>query len=278
MPQLAPVIESLETVAEPLREFYVVKEGGGFRLDLSGTPTGFVPSAELATANGKVVEFRDNNTKLVKERDDLLPLKDLQTKWEGIDPEAARTAIAAQAALVTKGITKPGDLDTTVKAAVDAALSRIQTEQIDPLKTQLTEVTTREAGAQERADKLLLKDQVGTKFLSAEVGGEPGALDFILSKTDGVFKVDNGQLVALANQFSAVKPTEALGVDEWMGQQIKLYPFAFKASQGGGAPPANKNGLRPGQQILRDPTPEQLGDPAIAKQIQEGKLKLEYTS
>ncbi len=275
MPQLAPVIDTLDTIAEPLREFYVQKDGK-FHLDLSGAPAGFAPSVDLATANGKVVEFRDNNTKLIREVEELRPLKDLKVKFEGIDPEAARTAIAAQAALVNKGINKPSDLDTSINAAVAAAVEKIRADEIGPLKTQLTEVAAERTTERDRTNELLLKDKIGTRFLHADVGGEPGALDFILSKAKGVFVITNGAIVAAANQFSVLRPTEALGVDEWIEQQTKLHPFAFKTSQGGGAPLKN-NGARPGQTILRDPTAAQLGDPAIAKQLKEGKLKLEYS-
>lgn len=275
MPQLTPVVESLDGVPEALRTYYVEKEGK-FHVDLSAAPAGYAPSADLATANGKVVEFRENNISLTREVEELRPLKDLKTKFEGIDPTAARTAIAAQAALGDKGINKPSDLDTTIATAVAAAVDKIRKDEIDPLKTQITTVTAERTTERDRTNELLMKDAIGTKFLDSNVGGEPGAIDFILSKAKGVFVIENGVVKAAPNQFSAVNPAEPLGIDEWMEQQTKASPFAFKTSQGGGVPPSKK-GAKPGQVILRDPTPLQLGDPVIAKQLKEGKLKIEYT-
>lgn len=266
MPPIAPVVEKLEDVAEPARQFYK-SEGGKFVLDLTATPSGFVPAAELATANGRVIEFRDTNIALKKQVDELSPLK---VAFEGIDPVAAKAALASQEELKKKGITKPDDLAAAIQTAVQAAVT--------PLTQQLTQITTTNAENQKRADLMTLNQVLGAKFSKA--GGVPEAQDFISSKAAGVFVVEGGAVKAAPNQFSVDRPGEPLSVDEWMTRQTKEQAFAFKASSGGGANPAPGAGggtqHKPGQLVLKDPTPQQLGE--HAGDIKSGKMRVEYSS
>lgn len=264
MAQLAPVIDKLEDVAEPARQFYVPKDGK-FHVDLSGTPAGFASAADLANANAKVVEFRDTNIALKKTVDELTPLK---TKFEGIDPDAAKAAIAAQEELKKKGINKPDDIAAAINAAVTAA--------VKPLTEQITSITTTAKDQQARADAMTLRSTLSDKFTKA--GGVPDALDFVVNKAAGVFVVDGGNVKAAANQFSADRPGEPLGLDEWMTRLTKEASFAFKPSGGGGANPMTAGGpARPaGQLVLRDPTPQQLGQ--HAKEITKGTMRVEYTN
>jgi hypothetical protein len=270
MAQLAPVVDALEAVAEPLRQFYVPKDGK-FALDLGGTPAGFVPAADLALANTRLVEFRDNNITLKKTVDELTPLK---TAFDGIDPAAARAALAAQEELKKKGITKPDD----VTAMREAILNDVKTTLVKPLQDQLLTITTTAQETQKANDALTLRQFIGEKF--GKAGGEPNALNFIVSQAQGVFKVVGGKVVAEAAMFSTDRPGEPLSVDEWLTQQTKSNAFAFKASSGSGANPtpggAGGGGNRPaGQLILKDPTPQQLG--THAADIKAGKMRVEYT-
>lgn len=268
MPQLPAVVEKLEDVAEPVRQFYVAKDSK-FALDLAGAPVGFVPAADLATANGKVIEFRDNNVKLVKEVEELRPIK---TAFEGIDAKTAREAIAAHEELKKRGITKPDDV-AALRAEI---LKDVDMTIVKPLREQLTQLTSTSQADRKRADDLTLRTTLGDKFNKA--GGELAATDFIVSRAAGVFKVEDGKLVAEANQFSADRPGEPLSVEEWLTRQTKESPFAFKSSSGGGANPITGNGgpSRPaGQLVLKDPTAQQLGQ--HAGDIKSGKMRVEYS-
>lgn len=265
MAQLAPVIEKLEDVAEPARQFYVPKDGK-FHVDLSGAPAGFVTAADLVAANARVVEFRDTNIALKKTVDELTPIK---AAFEGIDAKAAREAIAAQDELKKKGINKPDDIAAAINAAVTAA--------VKPLTEQITSITTTAKDQQARADAMTLRSTLSDKFTKA--GGVSDALDFIVNKASGVFVVEGGNVKAATNQFSADKPGEPLSIDEWMTRLTKESSFAFKPSGGGGANPQPSSGgpARPaGQLVLKDPTPQQLGEHADA--IRKGKMRVEYTN
>jgi len=267
MAALPPVVESLDKVAEPLRQYYEQKDGK-FQLLLDGSPVGFVTVADHAVQLGKVVEFRDNNVKLMKEVEELRPLK---VKTEGLDIDAARLALTEVTELKKKGVTKPDDITTLVTSAVNAAVA--------PLKEQITQSNATLVAERKRADDQTLRSTIGEKF--SKVGGIPSALDFIVTKASDAFEVKDGRVTAKSNKFSSVKPGDPLDVEEWLAGQMKESDFAFKPSGGSGADPARgggrgEPGLRPGQTILRDPTPAQLGE--FSSDILKGKVKVVYSN
>lgn len=263
MPALTPVVDKLEDVPEPARQFYTAKDGK-YHVDLSGAPSGFVPASELASANGKIVEFRNNNIALTKTVEELTPLKD---KFTGIDPDTARAAIAAQAKLKEKGIEKPDDIQTMIAAV------------IAPLNQKIEAMTTATAEERRRNDDMLLAGQLGDLFIKA--GGLPEAKEFIAGRAKGVFVVENGQVVAAKNMFSADKPGEPLSMAEWLTKQTKEASFAFKPSGGSGAAPGTPGAtsgvtLKPGQILIKDPTPQQLGE--YGARAAKGEIKFEYST
>lgn len=265
MPALAPVVDSLDKVPEAARSFYEAKDGK-HHLILDGAPAGFVSATDLATANGKVVEFRDKNITLLQEVEVLRPLK---TQFEGIDPVAAKDALTKVAALGQKGVKTADDITSVIQAAVQAA--------VKPLQDQLIAGQAETAAERKRADDSVMHAQITDKFIKA--GGEPKATDYIVNLAKQSFKVEQGVVKALPNKFSSLRPGEALDVDEWIAATAKAEDFAFKKSTGSGANPSNSGGgntPRPGQTILRDPTPKQLGE--FAKDISLGKVRVEYTN
>jgi hypothetical protein len=266
MPALAPIVDKLEDLPEPVRQFYVAKDGK-YHVELAAAPQGFVPAADLATANGKVVEFRDNNVKLLQE---IEPLRKLKTDLGDIDVAVAKTAVTELKTLKEKGVSKPDDIQTLVQAAVTAA--------VKPLQEEIATTRTTAQKDRERADDGTFRTTVAEKFVKA--GGLPKALDYIVAKAKEMFKVDNGVVVALPNKFSTANPGNPIEVDEWLMTATKEHDFAFKPSTGGGSvggPGGGNIGSHPpGQIVIRNPTPQQLGDKVVAQQIREGKARFEY--
>jgi hypothetical protein len=196
----------------------------------------------------KVTEFRETNTRLIKEKEVLTKEnEEFKKKFEGIDPDVVR----AQAA----------ELETLRKAKPD--------ERVKQLETELATEKAARAAAQATIDASVLRSAVTDKFLKA--GGRPNALDFMVTKAKDVFTVENG--VPVGKVFDPDNPGVKLSVDAFIRQQIKESDFAFKPSNGGGADPKPSGG-RPGVKELANPTPEQLGDPAIVAAIRRGELKV----
>jgi hypothetical protein len=148
-----------------------------------------------------------------------------------------------------------------VKGADDVAkvVQDALTAALKPMQDKLEASEAARAAAQKRSDEAMLRTAVGERFL--KVGGKSKALDFIVGQAGNVFVVEDGQVKAKPNQFSAAKPGESIGIDEWLQGQAKENDFAFEPSGGGGASAGNGNGgaPRPGVRRVVNPTPEELG-------------------
>lgn len=266
MPALVPVVDKLEDVPEAARSFYTQRDGK-YHVDLTAAPSGFVPASELTLANNKVIEFRDTNVTLTKKVAEIEPIA---KKFEGIDADAAKAALAKVKELADGGVKDTKDVQTLVTAAVKAA--------VEPLQAQLSNITTTAEQERKRAETLTLRGTIGELFNKA--GGQADALDYIVSKTAGVFVIEGGVVKAAAGQYSADRPGEPLTIEEWMTRQTRENAFAFKASGGGGAiggpKPGDRNDTRAGVTILKDPTPTQLGQ--HSKDILAGKVRVEYSA
>lgn len=261
---LAPVVDKLEDVPEPLRKEYVQRDGK-FHLELSAAPVGFVTAAQFADVNGKLVEFRDTNVRVLKELDELKPLKD---KFKDLDPDEARAAIAEKKKLGEKGIKSVDDVQAMIMAAAKAAN--------EPLLAKVTSLETTITAERKRADDAVFREGISSRFL--KVGGHDTAVDFIVQRAKDVFTVENGTLKAVANKFSEAKPGELISPEEWLTHQSKEVAFAFKPSGGGGARPGDNTppALRAGVEVIKNPTSKQLGDPEVQKKLSEGKVRFEY--
>jgi hypothetical protein len=230
-------VSDLTQVPEAFRPLYVQKDGK-FLLDVRGDLPGYVPAALHAEALGREVEKRDNNIKLLKalgvesldaglQRATMLAAltPERLAAMKDLDPIAAKAAMDRVAALEAKGVKTGEDVQIQIKAALDAALT--------PLRDELAGERKARAEAQERADKALLRQSVGDTYLKA--GGKASALDFIIGEASKAFHVQDNAVKALDNQFSAEKPGQPLGIDEWLTIATKKFDFAFETSKGGGA-------------------------------------------
>jgi len=263
MPLLPAIVESLDKVPEGARTFYEQKDGK-FNLLIEGVPAGFVAGTVHAEVNSKLGEFRENNVLFLKELETLRPLK---AKFEGIDPDAAREALTQVGEFKKKGAAKPDDIAALIQTSITAALK--------PVQDKLAMAEKQSVENAQRADESTLRSTISEKFLKA--GGLPKALDYILNEAKATFKVESGTVIAMPNRFSSLNAGQPLGVDEWLGTAAKEHDFAFKSSQGGGTPPSGSGGGgRPGQLVIRNPTPQQLGDPKNAAALKKGELRFEF--
>lgn len=263
------VLDNLDGIDESLRGEYEQRDGK-FYLKIEGAPHGYVDAKELLTANTKVVEFRDKNIALMKENDELRPLK---TKYAGIeDPDAARDALKRVAALGQQGIKDADDLAAKIRTEAEAL--------IKPLKDQLAMSAAETAEARRRADESLLHSKISEQFLKS--GGKAAATDYIVNLAKENFEVKDGKVVARAGKFSTKNPGDPITPEEWLATDIqKNHDYVFAPSGGGGTPPKPQtpnvpvaSKTKPGVTVLKNPTPQQLGE--YSADIAKGKVKVEY--
>lgn len=263
------VLETLDGLTDEVKVEYEQRDGK-FHLKVEGAPLGYVTAQELLSANTKVVEFRDKNIALLKENAELVPLK---TKYEGIDPTEARQAIEKVKALGKEGIRDADDLASKIKSAAE--------ELIKPLRDQLAMSAAETAAARKIADDSLLHSKISESFLKA--GGKANATDFVVGLAKDDFEVRDGKVVAKAGKFSVKNPGDPITPEEWIPSKVqKDHDYVFQPSGGGGAvvkPVANvpiPSKTKPGQTVLKNPTPQQLGE--FASDIASGKVKIEHSA
>lgn len=270
------VIDSIDAVAEAFRSEYEERDGK-FYLKMEGDNPALVEAnrkiadaaAKLAESTTKIGEFRDKNIELMKKLDLLTPELD---KFKGLDPVAAREALAKVADLSKKGIKDVTDVDERVKSL----LAEMQKPFQDTLAQMQEQVRASAAAAEadrKRADDLLFQSRVTEEF--TKIGGKAKAAEFIIGKARTAFDVKDGDIVPKPGQFNPAKPGEVLTISDWLGATVKDYDFVLEPSKGGGAPPSNNGaprpaGLKPGQTVLKNPTPQELGQ--FSAEILAGKI------
>lgn len=198
--------------------------------------------ADLVAANAKVAEFRSTNIDLLKQLDALGPVVQ---KFSGLDADKVRADLA--------------ELETLRRQPAGASPERI------------AELEGKLAAAEAATATTTLRAAVSDAFTKA--GGRAEALDFVLSKAQGLFTVADGQIVA--SVFSPDRPGERLTVHEFIAAQTKASPFVFHSSSGGGASGSTGFASGGGVREVVDPTPAQLGQLGAA--IKAGTVRIKFT-
>jgi hypothetical protein len=137
----------------------------------------------------KLAEFRENNIRLTKEKEDLAKeVSDLKAQLAAIDPKEL----------------------TTIKAT---------------LATRDTELATEKAAHAEtrkKAEVSIINQKIEDAFL--RTGGRPEARAFVVAQSSGQFTLDeHGELKG--TQRSPDRPGEPMSVSEWMLLQTKSNAF-----------------------------------------------------
>ena len=214
-------VSSLTDLPEVLRGEYQERDGK-YVLKIEGSHPGFVPAEELAEANAKVTEFRDNNRRLASQNEEL------KTRFDGFDPDEHKKLKTKLADLEKQGV-KP---DTDVSALIQRAIE----ENVTPLQAKLDEITQREKDANAKLARKELEGVLTQEGLKVGVR-EQAMADFIRRGLD-VWSWEDGRPVAKNGDtplYSKRRPAEPLSPTEWVGLLAHDAPHLFNESNGGGA-------------------------------------------
>jgi len=248
---LKATISSLSEVEESLHGEYEERDGK-FVLKLDGEIPGFVRADDYGELKQKVVLFRDNYTGLMKRAKEIAGVDEMD---DALTP--LRSTIESLKSKLAEASTDPNS---------QSLQEQIQ-KAIKPLQEKLDRSEAERLTAQERASKALLRENIGAVLTKA--GAQPNALGFLLDQSETVFEVKDDKVVARDGHFTEQgKPTTP---SDWLAAATKEFDFAFKRSSGGGASPSNGEPAA-GSNILRNPTPEQLG--AHMDDISSGKIQI----
>ena len=243
--------EEFDKLPAEVRESYTEKDGK-FVLALED-----VNVAALRESADRLAEFRDNNITLTKSEK---ALKEQLEAFSGLDPKAAKEAIAKVEALGKKGVKDPDGLEELLKRVTD------------PLNQKLTLLED-----ERKADKIRLADSTLREQIG-EVAGKKGvkakAISYVLGKAKDKFEVKDGKVVAKEGFFSPERPTQPLSIEEYLDGLAKEEDFVFEASHGGGSEGGGKKAadIPAGVRRLVNPTPQELGQ--YADELATGKATI----
>lgn len=189
----------------------------------------------------KLSEFRDNNVKAMKERDEwkgrfekIAPvIGDDVDKFLQEIPELRKTA-----QLVADGKLKGSD---AIEAAIQARIANVQetfkaTEK--DLQNKITAHSTAEAQWKGRYERAVLDQQITNAVIAQDSVANPSALPDILARAAQMFTVqENGTVIAkrdgeVVYGGDGVTP---MTPKEWLTKLVAEAPYLGKSSAGGGA-------------------------------------------
>jgi len=223
------IFPNRESLPEELRAFAKDVEGG------NGVVVNLV-------ANDKLKEFRENNIKVSKERDDLNAIvTQVRTIFPDFEPSTVSKELEELRA--TQKRVKDGQL--TESKAIEEALS----ERTKQMKQQYeTDLATRAREAKDARDRAAILDQrirqqavkqaVLGVVMDEKSGVAPSAVDDIVARAYGVFHVENDgeRIVPKIGDSILYGPdgTTAMSPAEWVQSLKDKSPHLFRQSSGGG--------------------------------------------
>ena len=223
-------LQTREEIPAEHAKLYVERDGA-FYLD-----------AEGATDKAKADEMRNHNIELRKQ------LENLNTRFDGIDPEAVRQLAAEKERLelIAQGH-KPEEVEKIVvervkglKADWDKQLSVVTGER-DSLTTRLTAIQI---------------DQ-GVITVATKRGLRPTAIPDITSRARTVFKLVNGAPQAFEPDGKTVRygrdGVTPMTLEEWVDAQVADAPHLFESNVGGGAAGNGAGGAAGSQRSVKNP-------------------------
>lgn len=213
--------EEFEKLPEAIKEHYAAS-GEGYALD---TDAG-------SEYKSKVDEFRINNVALMKERE---ALKDRVKQFEGIDPEAARTAAARLIEIEEQGLKDDNKIDELVEKRVE----RMSAD----FKNKYGALEERNVELEQRTS--VTEKQLHTKMVESGIAGaivavgsvRKGALPDIMARAHSVWKLDdNLELVAMNGDQPIIGADgkSPLTPEEYASALLQDAPFFFEGSSGAG--------------------------------------------
>lgn len=237
---------------EPLQKEYVEKNGK-YVLSVEGVDD----PEEIKDIKIKLAEFRDNNRKMHK---DLEELRELQKKYENVDPDEYRKLKQRLDDLDKRGVGKPDD----VQAAIDKAL--------EPYKKKLEAEERARAEAQEKFINAEFTRHVSDLALKHRV--RPDSVDLVVPLAKQKFEYKDGSIVSREGVKHPTEPHKDYQPTDWLSDLIKERPNLFETSEGSGA--GGNRGRKPAGKVLINPTPEDMG--RLSKEIASGEVRVERTT
>lgn len=212
LPKVVKKDDFEKTIPELARDHYSLDEGTG------EYQFGLVPKGELA-------QFRDNNINLQKE------IKEIKDKFNGLDPEEAKKALAR-----LKELEKGGG-STFTKEQLEAEVNNRTANMNQAHKSELEKLQASNGDLNNRLTRVMVNGLLSDVALSKEVGVKPEALSTLQMMAERIWTLDDkGNPVAKdANGVMYGTDGKTLDMKAWVMAQKKDHAYLFNEPAGGGA-------------------------------------------
>lgn len=213
MAKLQHVVESLEEIAEPLREYYAEAEGK------------YYLQADGLTPKAIVNEFRENNIQLLKENDTL---KATIEQFGDMTPERLKEL---QAAAESGGNVDEAQLEKIV----NERLSKRTQKMIDDYEEKLKQERGGRESAESQLSTLLIDN--GATQAAVSAGVRDSAIPDVIMRARSVFKVKEGKAIPVNGEeivYGKDGQTPQT-MNEWLAERVNDSPHWFKEPAGGGS-------------------------------------------
>lgn len=243
----------------------------------------WVLDVDGAVDKAKLDEFRTTNVSLLKERDEL------KQRFEGIDPEQARAALADKTRLEEERLLAgnaaphPNPLPNAEREKIEKVVeNRVRTVKADLEKQIATLTSDRDAL---NARLIAIQIDQGVTTVATKRGLRPTAIPDITARARGVFRLVHGMPTAFEADGQTVRAgrdgVSPMTLEEWVDAQVSEAPHLFESNAGGGGGGATAqygNGGSAASQMRRNPFARatwnlteqmklQKSDPALAARL-----------
>lgn len=213
-------IAKLEDIEEQFRPLYKMAGDGNYYLD----------TEENEDHKNKLKEFRDNNIKLLKEKEELEnKLKDIG------DPEEINKMKKRIQSIDDKQMIEAGKLDELVNQKVERMKADFES-QLNAMKTALENKDKELHTQNSRLSEVLIDSEI-TKAVTAMGSVRKDAMQDVISRGKRVWSLEDGKPVPKEGDkiLYGKDGKSILTFDEWAEILFQTAPFLFDPSTGSGA-------------------------------------------
>ena len=185
-----------------------------------------------------VMGLKTKNSELLKKQKEL---KDTVSKFEGVDPEKARQALAKLQEIEEKHLLDEGKVDELLAQRTERMRVSFETEK-GAMSQALTEKDRTISQLQEKVRGFILSNAIAGAATAAKV--KPTAIELIRNMARDVWQFgDNDEFQAYQGNTPIMgKDAKPIAMKEWVEGLRQNHPYLFEDSYGGGAGRGNGSG------------------------------------
>ena len=169
--------DELSNLDDNIKTLYKIGNDGMYHLD----------TEEDVETKKKIAEFRENNIKLMKEKEEY------EKKYKDIDPDKYKEYMKKMQDLEDKKLIEGGKIDELVNQKVER-MKKTYENQIEEMKKALNNKDLELSKTNERLLEAFLESEIAKSVTS--IGSvRKGAIEDIMARSKKIWKLDNGKPV-----------------------------------------------------------------------------------